>query len=231
VATPSHPLQLAIFDLDGTLVDSAADIATALDTALGTVGLGPVGVVRVRDWVGGGLGLLIERALRHHCGHELWPGAMMARLEQAFDQAYARCSGQSACLFPGTEAALESLRQQDVRLACVTNKPIRHTLPLLARLGLGRTFGLVLGGDSLPLAKPHGLPLTVAALRMRVPAMAACMIGDSMNDLAAAREAGIGAIAVSHGYAQGVDLRPHAEAVIDSMHRLLPTLRQLGRLA
>ncbi|HAZ61550.1 MAG TPA: phosphoglycolate phosphatase [Gammaproteobacteria bacterium] len=228
---PTHPLQLAIFDLDGTLVDSAADIAMALDSALGSVGLGPVGVVRVREWVGGGLRLLIERALAHHFGGTVWPGAMQARLEQAFDLNYASGSGRSAQLFPGTEQALEALRARDVLLACVTNKPIRHTLPLLQRLGLGESFRLVLGGDSLPLAKPHGLPLQVATIRLGVPPVGACMIGDSMNDLAAAHAAGIAAIAVSHGYAQGADLGAHAAAVIDSMTELLPTLRQLGRLA
>ncbi len=228
---PTHPLQLAIFDLDGTLVDSAADIAAALDSALGAVGLGPVGVVRVREWVGGGLRLLIERALAHHFSGAAWPGAIMTRMEQAFDHSYRSCSGHSARLFPGTELALEALRARDVRLACVTNKPIRHTLPLLQRLGLAESFHLVLGGDSLPLAKPHGLPLQVAMIRLGVPPIGACMIGDSMNDLAAARAAGIAAIAVSHGYAQGADLGAHAAAVIDSMTELLPTLRQLGRLA
>jgi len=231
MATPIHPLQLAIFDLDGTLVDSVIDIAEALDTALGAVGLGPVGVVRVREWVGGGLRPLIEHALRHHFGHSIWPGALQVRLEQSFDHSYTHCSGRSSGLFPGTEAALDALRARDVGLACVTNKPIRHALPLLDRLGLGQHFSVVLGGDSLPLAKPHGLPLEVTTIRMRVPRHATCMIGDSMNDLTAARHAGISAIAVSHGYAQGADLRPHAEAVIDSMAQLLPTLQQLGRLA
>jgi phosphoglycolate phosphatase len=231
VATPSHPLQLAMFDLDGTLVDSVTDVAEALDSALGKVGLGPVGVMRVREWVGGGLRVLLERALSHHFGREVWPGALMVQLERAFDHHYAACSGRSSQPFPDTEATLDALRSRDVRLACVTNKPIRHTWPLLERLGLSGRFDVVIGGDSLPLAKPHALPLEVAAIRSGVSRHAACMVGDSMNDLTAASRAGVGAIAVSYGYAQGADLHTHSEAVIDSMNQLLPALQQLGRLS
>jgi phosphoglycolate phosphatase len=228
--TPSHPIALAIFDLDGTLIDSVSDLAQAVDEALGLCALRPVGIARVRDWVGEGARVLLERAARHHLGPAALPPGLLSRLERQFDIAYRACSGRASTIYPGVEYTLDALVARGVQLACVTNKPLPHTLPLLRKLGLAGRFRWVLGGDSLPLRKPDPLPLEVVSIRAQTPLHACCMVGDSMNDLTAANRAGMASIAVGYGYAGGADLTLHAEAVIAQMDQLVPTLQQLGRL-
>ncbi len=213
-----------LFDLDGTLVDSAPDIATALDATLLQLQLPPAGEPAVRMWIGSGAAMLLRRALANAtgCTPELVPAALFqAGLDAFFDHYQAGCCGATAA-YPGVAPALQGLQARGIGMACVTNKPIRFTTPLLRYLELEDFFSVVLGGDSLAQKKPDPAPLRVAAERLGLPLGACLMVGDSATDVSAARNAGIGVIAVSYGYSRGVEAAQlGADAVVDSLLELL----------
>ena len=198
------PIKLVAFDLDGTLVDSAPDIARAIDTGLKTMGRPAPGVEKVLAWVGEGLTKLLKRALTGELDGEPDP-ALVATLKQEFHRAYAQQLCVDTRLYPGAREALDELRDK-LPLACITNKPTAFTLPLLDALGIRDHFGLVLSGDSFATMKPHPTQLLYAAQHFQVAPQAACMVGDSRNDILAAKAAGFHAVAVAHGYRQGEDL-------------------------
>ncbi len=215
---------LALFDLDGTLVDSAPDIADAVDIALGACGRAPLGEATVRGLIGNGAVRLMHRALTGTRDGDAEP-ALHARAYQHFVDAYQPRVFSRTRVFPGVEHVLTRLAAAGWALGCVTNKPARFTTPLLAAAGLTQRFAVTLSGDSLPTKKPDPAPLLHAAETLDVPLARVVMVGDSVTDLRAAQNAGVRAICVSFGYHAGVDLRAEgAEAVIGEMHELLGVL-------
>lgn len=201
-----HPLladiRLVAFDLDGTLVDSVPDLAAAVDAALRDEGLAAPGEARVRDWVGNGSRVLMERALHDAVGQP--PSA--ARLEAVhagFLAHYGRAPCERTRLYPGVRPALDGLREAGLTLVLVTNKPAAFIAPILERFGLASHFALCLGGDSLPRRKPDPLPLTHAAARLAVSPRHGLMVGDSRHDIAAGKAAGFRTLAVPYGYNHG----------------------------
>jgi phosphoglycolate phosphatase len=224
----SADTRLALFDLDGTLVDSAPDIADAVDYALTACGCPPCGEEVVRTYIGNGAVRLIHRAITGDVDGEAEP-ALHAAVYDRFADAYARRLFARTTVFPGVMAALRGLAGAGWTLGCVTNKPQRFTGPLLAAAALAPFFAVTLSGDSLPTKKPDAEPIRHAARTTGVPLAGVVMIGDSLTDLNAARNAGVPAVCVSYGYAGGVDLgAAGADAVIDHMDELLPALRGLG---
>jgi phosphoglycolate phosphatase len=221
-------IKLVAFDLDGTLVDSAPDLARAVDTALRELGLPEPGVEEVRAWVGDGVTRLMQRALIFGLGRE--PGT--AQVEEAlklFSSAYRQHVAVDSRLYPDTLATLETLKRSDYRLVCVTNKSEEFTVPLLQALGILAQFDLVLSGDSLPARKPDPLPLLHAAERFQLKPAQCCMVGDSRNDILAARAAGFVTVAMVHGYHQGEDLAAlGAEALLESFRELPAFLASAG---
>ncbi|MDE2235513.1 MAG: phosphoglycolate phosphatase [Gammaproteobacteria bacterium] len=220
-------IRLVAFDLDGTLVDSAADIACAVACMSEELGLRPPDVTEVRTWVGDGLRMLLKRALGN--GHDCEPpDQLYQQALSAFRRAYlANLTGQSR-LYAGTLECLDRLRAQHLRLACVTNKSAEFSLPLLEALEIRQYFGLVLSGDTLAQRKPHPLPLLHAASHFGIAPDAACMVGDSRNDLLAARAAGYAAVGVRYGY--GGELDGYGpDALLDSLAQLPPLLEQWTR--
>ncbi len=214
---PTGALQAVIFDLDGTLADTAPDLAHAVDQMMVDLGYSPCGLDNVRQWIGHGVARLIERALTHRHGRPPTP-AQCDDATRLFVTHYARANGEAAQLYPGTLQGLRMLNESGIALGCVTNKPRQFTLPLLERLDLLPWFGAVTSGDDLPHRKPHPLPLLDTARRLGASAEAALMVGDSDTDVSAARAAGIRVALVSYGYNGGRD--PHtlgAEAVVDSI--------------
>lgn len=195
--------KLVMFDLDGTLVDSAADIAIALNRALQDLGLPPVSEAQVRTWVGRGAGRLVHCVLEHqrHPGdgfeklHESLLARFMARYQEDV-------SGHST-LYPGAAELLAACRAARLPLACVTNKPYAPARSLLADLAILEPFDLLLGGDSLPHKKPHPGPLQHCLRHFGVAAAQALMVGDSRNDVEAARAAGVPCVALPWGYNHG----------------------------
>ncbi len=213
--------RLVMFDLDGTLVDSVPDLAAAVDNALTDLDRPPVGVQQVRDWVGNGARVLVRRALAGGMEHAHVDHAQAEQALELFMQHYAANHALTQ-VYPGVKPTLDWLREQQVELAIVTNKPERFVAPLLDEKGLGGYFRWIVGGDTLPQQKPDPAALRHVLQLARVDAAQALFVGDSRNDVLAAKAAGVACVALSYGYNHG---RPIAEEnptyVLDNLQGLL----------
>ncbi len=218
-ALPRAPRAL-LFDLDGTLVDSVPDIARAANAALADVGRPQVSERNVRDWVGNGARVLLARCIAGDAGAAADP----REVERAFGvflERYGREICVDSRLYPGAEAALAAFAARGARLGCVTNKPKALAEALLAALGVAARFDVVVGGDSVAKPKPAPEPLLAALDALGVEPPAAVLVGDSVNDVAAARAAGVAVVCVSYGYNHGADIRAAgADVVVDSLEAL-----------
>jgi phosphoglycolate phosphatase len=197
-----HTPELLAVDLDGTLVDSAPDIAYSLDRALEAVGFEPPGEALARSWIGDGLEQLIARALAHASAganagndNDLHAAAMRAFLACYLDNLFVRST-----LYPGAVDALDLALEHGIRLCCITNKREAPSRGLLAQAGMLERFELLIGGDTLAEKKPSPLPLQHAARVLGVELPACTLLGDSHQDLRAARAAGCGFIWAAYGY-------------------------------
>lgn len=214
-------VRLVLFDLDGTLVDSAPDIAHAANQALADVGHTPRPLADIRAFIGNGAERLIHRCLTGARDTDADP-TLQNTVYLGFQTHYAACLLERTRPYPGVEETLATLAARDVLLGCVTNKPERFTKPLLQGLGLARYFSVTLAGDSLAQKKPDPAPLQRAAQDCAVPVADTVMVGDSLIDLAAARAAHMRIFCVGYGYAADVELaRHHPDAYIDRMQDIL----------
>ena len=213
--------RLVMFDLDGTLVDSVPDLAAAVDKTLLVLGQPAAGLEQVRNWVGNGARVLVRRALAGSLEHAEIDDADAEQALQLFMQAYAENHALTR-VYPGVRQTLDWLREQQVELAIVTNKPEQFIAPLLDEKGLGGYFRWIIGGDTLPQQKPDPAALLHVMQLARVDADQALFVGDSRNDVLAARAAGVRCVALSYGYNHG---RPIAEEnpaqVLDNLAGLL----------
>lgn len=201
-----------IFDLDGTLVDSAPDLMAATNRILTRHGRRPVALEEVRRFVGHGARALITRGFAA-TGEALADGALEP-LYQEFVASYADNIAEGSRAFPGVEALLERCRMEGVALGVCTNKLEGLSVKLLAELGLGHYFGAVVGPDTLGIAKPDPRPLLETAARLGLAKGGrAIMIGDSETDILTARAAGMPVIAVPFGYTP----RPVSEFAPDAL--------------
>lgn len=196
---------LVLFDLDGTLVDSVPDLSAAVDTMLVTLGRPAAGVEQVRNWVGNGAQVLVQRALAAvpEAGSEGVDDHLFTRAFELFMNAYGAHSSAATVVYPGVIECLEQMQARGITLGVVTNKPVQFTHPLLEACGLARYFSVVLGGDSLPQKKPEPEPLWHAMQQFDVTPARTLMVGDSKNDIGAARAAGCPVAAVPYGYNHG----------------------------
>ncbi len=206
-----------MIDLDGTLLDTIADLAAAAERMLLALRLRACTLEQIRSFVGKGIPNLVERCLQASVG-----GARAMALQAAalalFQDFYSEESGRRAALYPGVIEGLEQLRAMRLRLACVTNKAARFTLPLLEQKGLARYFELVVSGDTLARKKPDPLQLQHICTVFALAPQAALLIGDSVNDARAARAAGCPVICVSYGYNEGADVHDlDCDAIVDSL--------------
>ncbi len=216
-----------IFDLDGTLVDTAPDLHGALNWARAGAGQPAVPLSAVRPMIGDGAAKLLERALKATGGV---PG--QAQLDAgiaAFMAHYADHLADLSRPYPGVVACLEQFTQAGVLLGVCTNKPHGLSIDLLDRLGLGGYFAAVVGGDSLAVRKPDAGHLRATQQAMGATEGSAVMVGDSANDVAVARAAGLPVVVVSYGYTEIAPAELGADAVIDTFAELPATLAALDR--
>ena len=192
----------ALIDLDGTLVDSLPDIASATNAMRDDLGYRPLPAHVIAQYVGKGVDVLIHRALTESMS-EVADADLFARGQHAFNCHYARVNGDQSRVFDGVPQALEDLRQKKIVLACVTNKPRQFTLQLLERSGLRSSFAAIVSGDDIEQKKPHAQPVLRACEMLGVSAAEAIVIGDSENDALSARAAGCSVIMVETGYNEG----------------------------
>jgi len=210
-----------IFDLDGTLVDSAPDIARALNAGFGPLGIEPYTAASAKALIGGGARAAIERAIAN-AGLEI-ARVDMAALYARFMTAYAEASAEGRGLYPGAHETLSELKSAGVPLALCTNKS--HDIAVIAMRALDLTgyFTSILGARDGQPKKPDPRALDLALAPISVGAADAIMIGDSAADIGAARAAGCPSIAMSYGYAKGPVADLGADRIVDRLHDL-PTV-------
>ena len=203
-----------IFDLDGTLVDSAGEIATALNRLLAELERPPMARTDVEALIGRGVHSLVERALKRVGA----PGVDVFIAVARFEAHYAATVGTGATLFPGVQPGLALLADARIPMGVVTNKPRYFTEQLLRQLRVDTLFGAVVAGDDGIKRKPAGDMLLAAARELGCDIDSSLMIGDSDNDILAARNAGCVVWCVPYGYNEG---RAPEELACD---RLVPTI-------
>jgi len=209
--------ELVLLDLDGTMVDTVPDLAFCIDTMLEAIDYPTRGVDKVRDWVGNGIERLVKRALLDQQDGE--PNAeLYAQAFALFLDLYENNNGKHCEFYPGVIEGLNHLRDKGIPMGCVTNKRSRFSETLLETLGVHDKFEIIISGDTLPKKKPDPLPLLHAAEKLDVTPQASLMIGDSCNDVEAARAAGFQVLCVSYGYNRGRDIHEASpDIVVDSL--------------
>lgn len=196
-------IRAVLLDLDGTLLDTAPDLAAAANAMLADLGLAALQESAVRDFVGKGIDHLVRRCLETAGAGQ----ALEAAARERFANHYARFNGCASRLFPGVREGLVRMRTAGLRLACVTNKAERFTLPLLQRTGLAGLLDAVVTADQVGARKPRPEPFEEACRRLGVAARDAVVIGDSENDALAGRAAGCRVYLVPYGYREGREVQ------------------------
>ena len=203
----SQDKPVLLFDLDGTLVNSAPDLALAVNATLRDLHRDEFDQQKIHLWVGNGAKTLIERALSgsavidKHLDTDLAKQALTMFLAH-----YQKNLCIASCLYQGVENTLLTLKKAGYRFAIITNKPVEFVRPIITALNIGDLFELILGGDSLSERKPSPLPLIYACEQLGVLPNQCLMIGDSKNDILAAKAADIQSIGLTYGYNYGEDI-------------------------
>ena len=215
-----------VFDLDGTLAETAGDLHLVLAEVMAERGLAAPPASAVRKMVGDGAKVLIERALAA-VGRAPEP-TLVSGLFDHFRARYAAQPCRASALYPGAEGLLALLAARGHRLGLCTNKPQAPTEALLRALGIAGRFGAVLGGDALPVRKPDPGHLAAVLAGLGAPPARAVMVGDGRNDLLAARGLGVACVLVSFGYTDVPARELGAEAVIDRLDELPAALDRVA---
>ncbi|WP_119417931.1 phosphoglycolate phosphatase [Desertibaculum subflavum] len=215
-----------VFDLDGTLVESAPDLHGALVHVLEQSGRPTVTLEDVRHMVGDGARAMLERGFAA-TGGPLGSAELDAAM-QLFLRHYGANVARLSHTFEGVEEVLAGLQEAGAALGVCTNKPQALTEALLEELAIDQHFGAVVGGDALPVRKPDPAHLTATLERLGRSGAPAVMVGDSRNDVAAARGAGLPVVLVSFGYTTIPVRELGADIVIDHFADLPAALAELG---
>ncbi len=213
----STPIRAALIDLDGTLFDTVDDITAAANAMLADAGRAPLAREIVAAYVGKGAANFVARALAE-LPQGLADVPVVERWLPVFLAHYAQCNGRQARVYPGVVDGLRAMRDLGVKLAVVTNKPRVLTLDLLAQFEVAGHFSTVVAGGDTERRKPDAQPLMRACELLGESARDAVMIGDSINDVQAARAAGCRALVVPYGYNEGAPVHTLAsDGIVGSL--------------
>ena len=191
------PVRAVLFDLDGTLIDTAPDLANCGNAMRARYGLAPLDVETLRSFIGKGVANFIAQSLKGST-------VDLADATHFFEERYFATCAATSRPYPGALAGMDLLQSEGIALGVVTNKAGRFTEALLERLGVRGRFGVVVSGDTLEYRKPHPEPVLHAARVLGAQIPQTLFIGDSGNDVDAARAAGCTVWLVPYGYSEGV---------------------------
>lgn len=220
------PLRFIMFDLDGTLVDTAAEIAHSVNQTLAEAGLEAVSAELVREWIGKGTAWLWARTLSEVTGNpDAQDSVLYEQYYPRFLEVYHDLTGRYSVPYPGAQAALGQLRQAGYGLAVVTNKDRGLSVRLLDSQGLTQAVDWLVGGGDTAEGKPSPQPLQKAMADAGVQPQESLFVGDSSNDVEASRRAGVSVWAFNHGYNHGEPIASaKPDVVLDSFDDLLQRL-------
>ena len=228
MGAPAQALRLVMFDLDGTLIDTAPEIADAVNDTLAQCALPPVSQQQVRDWIGHGTRTLLIAALASVQGRtvqEMGADPDLPRIAGIFDGHYQQRCGSRSQPYPHVVEVLNALRAHGVQLAVITNKEGRYTDTVLRAHQLQGHFGLVISGDTLATKKPDPAGVAHGLAHFGVAADQALFVGDSSIDAATARNAGVAVWLLPYGYNMGQPIAAcQPDRVIEDMRALLALL-------
>jgi phosphoglycolate phosphatase len=212
-------MDLIIFDLDGTLIDSKLDLAHAVNATRGMRGLGPLDHEIIYSYVGNGAPVLIRRAIGPEASEE-----ELQRALKFFLSYYQEHRLDYTVLYPGVQATLNALQSVGAKMAVLTNKPVRISKAILEGLGVGSHFFRVYGGNSFEQKKPHPIGVDTLLLETATDRSRALMVGDSAVDIQTARNASIASCGVTYGFQPETLVTHPPDYLIDRMEQLLDLL-------
>lgn len=231
-------IQGVAFDLDGTLVDSAPGLTAAVDSALYALELPQAGEARVVTWIGNGADVLMERAFNWSRQERAIQRAAQGKpdiedhvpqeeqirmLRKLFNRYYEETVEEGSFLFPDVADTLAALHAKGLPLALVTNKPTPFVAPLLEALDIAKFFSFVVGGDDVVNKKPHPEPLLLVCKKLNIQPHELLFVGDSRNDILAAKAAGSVSVGLTYGYNYGEAITlSEPDLVFDHFKDLLP---------
>ena len=195
MTTPQRPVHAVLFDLDGTLADTAPDLAYALNTLLHEESQHVLPYATIRPHVSHGATALVRLGFNLEPEHEQFP-----RLRQRLLDIYGANIARETQLFPGMDIVLRELEQRGIKWGIVTNKPAAYTEPLLTQLALRQRAACVISGDTTTNRKPHPEPMLLACRQSGAPAEACIYVGDAQRDVEAGRRAGMRTLVALFGY-------------------------------
>jgi len=208
-------VRLAIFDLDGTLIDSQQDLVNSVNAVREHLDLAPLDPALIASYVGNGAPVLIQRTLGEHATeHNVQRGL------EYFLRYYWEHMLDHTRLYPGVQPALDALLASGVRMAVLTNKPVRFSQSIIDGLGLGGHFQRVYGGNSFPEKKPHPVGIETLLGEFSVDRAESIMVGDSSVDIRTARNAGIAACGVTFGFQPETFAGHPPDLVVDNLTEL-----------
>lgn len=217
----AHDVKAVLFDLDGTLIDSAPDLGAAADQMRIVRGLPSLPYERYRPMAGAGARGMLGVAFGITPDDADFPA-----LREEFFRNYEACMTQRTYVFEGVKQLIDSLVERDVPWGVVTNKSMRFTGPLTKGMPLFASARAVVGGDSTPYSKPHPAPLLEAARQVGVKPIECVYVGDDVRDVQAGKAAGMGTVAATYGYLGATDVKDWgADVHIETPLALLPLLK------
>ncbi|KEZ23737.1 phosphoglycolate phosphatase [Glaesserella parasuis] len=215
------------FDLDGTLVNSLPDLALSLNSAFAEVGLPQAPEELVLTWIGNGSDVLFAKGMEWTGKADEFSQEELAQIKRRFGYFY----GENVCniskLYPNVKETLETLKAQGYILAVVTNKPTKHVLPVLQAFKIDHLFSEALGGQSLPQIKPHPAPLYYLCGKFGLYPHEMLFVGDSKNDILAAKAAGCKSVGLTYGYNYNIPIsESEPDYVCEDFAEILKVIHQ-----